>query len=91
MGRRGRRSWGCPGRGDTGGRVVGARFWRWEEVVEEFDGEAEFAGEGAVDGFVLGEVAEFFDDELSCREFYGGGSEGLDGSECFECGLEGGA
>ncbi|TVS07116.1 MAG: hypothetical protein EA423_04785, partial [Phycisphaerales bacterium] len=71
--------------GSTWGRVAGAGFWRWEEVVEEFDGEAEFSGEGAVDGFVLGEVAEFFDDELSCREFYGGGSEGLDGSECFEC------
>ncbi|MCC5787050.1 MAG: hypothetical protein JJU33_10160 [Phycisphaerales bacterium] len=76
---------------NTGGRAASATFLRREEVVEEFDGEAELSCEGAVDGFVLGEVAESVDDELSCREFYGWGSEGLDGAECFECGLEGGA
>ncbi len=55
------------------------------------DCEAEFAGEGAVDGFVAGKVAESVEDELSGAAFYCGGSELFEGSECFECGLEGGA
>ncbi|MCC5786135.1 MAG: hypothetical protein JJU33_05495, partial [Phycisphaerales bacterium] len=63
----------------------------WVEVVEVFDGEAEFAGEGAVNGFVLSEVAEAFEDELARRLRYGGGAELFEGAEWFECGLEGGA
>ncbi|MCC5786591.1 MAG: hypothetical protein JJU33_07820 [Phycisphaerales bacterium] len=66
-------------------------FLLWVEVVEVFDCEAEFAGEGSVDGFVAGEVAEAFEDELPRGLLDGWGAEGLDGSECFEGGLEGGA
>ncbi len=62
-----------------------------EEFCELFDGESEFSGEGAVDGFVLGEVAESFEDELSRRLFDDGGAEFFEGSECVEGGLEGGA